>query len=283
MNKDIWNGRAKYRGNILINTLPKFAGGNNTVWLTHNWTVSSTNSGQRFRPGNWKYEEKKYCPTPGRYHGRVLDTILLKFREILTTFSCLRTGSFANVVNLGLILKPEKKEVDSPLSFRSICHLKEVGKILERIVANRITSHLSNIGPNISEKQFGFQTGRYTIDTIDMLANYAQLPAVTHGRVALAVSIDIFNSLPWCRILITISRHSLHLYLKNIIRNYLPERAITYVIMEGHRTTRKVTEGVPQRYFVLRNFGQNMQQFRSACRLSATPTIYLLSRSERMD
>ena len=201
---------------------------------------------------------------------------------MLTSFlgTCLRTSSFAHVVNLVLIPKPEKKEVDSPLSFRSICHLNEVGKILERIVANRITSHLSNIGPNISEKQFGFQTGRSTIDTIDMVVNYAQ-PAVTHGRVALAVSIDIFNSLPWCRILTTISRHSLHLYLKNIIRNCLPERAITYVIMDGQQ--KKVTEGVLQRYVVLRNFGQNITQFLSACRLSATPMIYLLSRSERVD
>ena len=163
-------------GNILINTLPKLAGGKNTVRLAHNWTVPSTNSGQRFRPGNWKYEEKKYCPTPGRYLGRVLDTILLKLREILTTFlsTCLRTGSFANVVNLVLILKPEKKEVDTPLSFRSICHLNEVGKILEGIVANRITSHLSNIGPNILEKQFGFQTGRSTSSILCATSSYTR-------------------------------------------------------------------------------------------------------------
>ena len=64
-----------------------------------------------------------------------------------------------------------------------MCHLIEVGKVLEWIVASRITSHLSHIV--ISENQYGFQTVSSTIDTIDMVGNYAQT-ADTQGGVSLS-------------------------------------------------------------------------------------------------
>ena len=64
-----------------------------------------------------------------------------------------------------------------------MCHLIEVGKVLEWIVASRITSHFSHIV--ISENQYGFQTGSSTIDTIDVVDNYAQT-AVTQGGVSLS-------------------------------------------------------------------------------------------------
>ena len=63
----------------------------------------------------------------------------------------------------------------------------------ERIVAYKITSHLSHIGTGISENQFGFQTGRSSIDAIDMVTNYDQA-AVTQGGVALVLLIDIVNA-----------------------------------------------------------------------------------------
>ena len=74
-----------------------------------------------------------------------------------------------------------------------MCHLIEAGKVLERIVAYKITLHLSLIDTGISEYQFGFQTGRSSIDASYMVANYDQA-AVTQGGVALALLIDIVNA-----------------------------------------------------------------------------------------
>ena len=103
------------------------------------------------------------------------------------------------MANLVLILKPGKKKwIPHRRIGGQICHLIEVEKVLERIVAHNITSHLSHIGTGISENQFRFQTGRSSIDAIDMAANYDQ-PAVTQGRVSLVLLIDIvnaFNSIP---------------------------------------------------------------------------------------
>ena len=66
----------------------------------------------------------------------------------------------------------------------------EVGKVLERIVAYKITSHLSHIGTDISENQFGSQTGR---SSIDLVANYDQA-TVTQGGLAQVLLIDIVNA-----------------------------------------------------------------------------------------
>ena len=121
-----------------------------------------------------------------------------------------------------------------------MCHLIEEGNVFERIVAYKITLHLSRIGTGISENQFGFQTGRTSRDAIDMVANYDQA-AVTKDGVALVLLIDIvnaFNSVPRIKILTALSRHSLPLYIIYIMRNCLPKRAITCGSMHVHRTTR---------------------------------------------
>ena len=98
---------------------------------------------------------------PDDVPGLVLGTILLDLRERLTKFliTCLRNGSFSKFwkANLVLILKSgNKKWIPHRRIGGQICHLIEVEKVLERIVAYKITSHLSHIGTGIPENQFGF-------------------------------------------------------------------------------------------------------------------------------
>ena len=82
---------------------------------------------------------------PDDVPGRVLGTIHLDLREKLTKIinTCLRIGSFSKVwkvANLVLILKPGKKRwIPHRHLGRRICHLIEVGNVLERIVAYKIT------------------------------------------------------------------------------------------------------------------------------------------------
>ena len=142
------------------------------------------------------------APLPDDVPGLVPGTILLDLREKLTKIlnTCLQTGSFSKVwkmANLILVLKPGKNRwIPHRHLGRRIWHLIEV--VLERIVAYKITSHLSHIGTGISENQFGFQTGQSSIDAIDKVANYDQA-TVTHYGLALVLLIDIvnaFNSVP---------------------------------------------------------------------------------------
>ena len=74
--------------------------------------------------------------------------------------------------------------MDSPLSFRPIYLLNEMEKLLERIIANRISNHLSYTDPVISVWILD-----RAIDAIDRIVILAQ-SAVSQGGVALAVSIE---------------------------------------------------------------------------------------------
>jgi len=81
---------------------------------------------------------------------------------------CLRESCFPlewKKAKLVLIPKGGKPE-DLPSSYRPICLLDEAGKILERIIADRLVRQLSRIGPDLSEEQYGFRGGRSTIDAI---------------------------------------------------------------------------------------------------------------------
>lgn len=54
------------------------------------------------------------------------------------------------IAKLALIRKLGKRNIESPSSFRPICLLDEIEKVLDRIIGNRIKSHLSQEGPKIS-------------------------------------------------------------------------------------------------------------------------------------
>ena len=80
-----------------------------------------------------------------------------------------------------------KKDIGSPSSLRPICLLNEMGKALERIVANIITTDLSNRGPNTSDK-FRFRVGHSTVDVIESVLKFA-LSIISHAAIAPTVSI----------------------------------------------------------------------------------------------
>ena len=81
-----------------------------------------------------------------------------------------------------------QKDIDSPSSLRPICLLNEMGKVLETIVANIITTDLSNRGPDTSDNKFRFRVGRSTIDAIESVLKFA-LSTISHTAIAPAVSI----------------------------------------------------------------------------------------------
>jgi len=103
---------------------------------------------------------------PGRVLALVIGQLGARLRRLYT--SCLRMGTFPSTwkrANL-IFLRKEGKPAEHPSAYRPICLLDEVGKLFERIIANRLIQHLSQSGPELSEEQFGFRKGRSTTDAI---------------------------------------------------------------------------------------------------------------------
>jgi hypothetical protein len=114
------------------------------------------------------------------------------------------TGAFPiSWKEAGLVLIPkEGRPADDPSAHQPICLIDEVGKLFERVIASRLTTHMSSEGPDLAFCQFGFRPGRSTVGAIRRLRSLVDR-AVSQGRVVIAVSLDIsnaFNSLPWGRI-----------------------------------------------------------------------------------
>ncbi|CAB0041311.1 unnamed protein product [Trichogramma brassicae] len=95
------------------------------------------------------------------------------FLRVYTT--CLETGVFPSSwkrQRLVLIPKPGKPP-DEPSSYRPLCMLDTAGKILERIICDRLEAFTERPG-GLSERQYGFRKGRSTIDAIDDVISTAR-------------------------------------------------------------------------------------------------------------
>ncbi|KMQ90668.1 reverse [Lasius niger] len=101
--------------------------------------------------------------------------------------------------NLVLIPKENIDELGLP-KVRPICLFDEVGKIFERVLAERILAWMrDNLQADLADNQFGFQKHRSTYDALIRMKELTS-EAVREGDVAAAVSLDIanaFNSIPW--------------------------------------------------------------------------------------
>lgn len=68
-------------------------------------------------------------------------------------------------VSRSVLLKKPDKPPESLTSFRPICLLNTIGKLLERIIANRLYDFIES-NQLLSRYQFGFRRGCSTVDAI---------------------------------------------------------------------------------------------------------------------
>ena len=70
------------------------------------------------------------------------------------------------------LLRKGEKPLEYALSYRPICLLDTIGKLLEEMIIQRLQGHM--VGENgLSENQFGFPKGRSTVGAIKAVADIA--------------------------------------------------------------------------------------------------------------
>ncbi|CAH2092498.1 unnamed protein product [Euphydryas editha] len=146
-----------------------------------------------------------------------------------------------------VLLRKEGRPAESPSAYRPIVLLDELAKLFERVVVGRLVAHLGQRGPDLSGVQFGFRSGRSTVDAI--LCVRAQVrDAVAQGDVVVAVSLDIanaFNTLPWSCIREALRYHGVPTYLRRVVGAYLSDRWVVFPGQNG-MVSKEVVCGVPQ-------------------------------------
>lgn len=196
----------------------------------------------------------KKAPGPDGIPNVVLKTAIQAFPDMfrIVLQKCFDEGYFPDrwkIQKLVLLPKPGKQPGD-PASYRPICLLDTLGKLLERIILNRLT-HCTESENGLSRKQFGFRKGISTVDAIRTVVHSAEKAATQKRRgkrFCAVVTIDVknaFNSASWEAIAVALHRMRVPSYLCRILKSYFQNRVLVYETELGQKST-TITAGVPQ-------------------------------------
>lgn len=161
---------------------------------------------------------------------------------------CLEAGEFPRVWKHGrlVLVRKNDKHDDAPSSFRPLCLLNVLGKLLEHLVLGRLCLELCESG-GLSERQYGFRAGMSTIGACSRVVTLIR-EARSDGLLPALVLLDVrnaFNSASWKCILLALRSLNISPYIRRIIQSYLQERSVVINTAEGEQTF-AVNSGVPQ-------------------------------------
>lgn len=168
---------------------------------------------------------------------------------------CLEEGVFPKQWKLqNLVLLPKgNKPPEEPSSHRPICLLDSMGKVLERVVYNRLLKTAEE-NEALSENQFGFRKGRSAIDAIKVVVDTAasaiegerwRFGSIEYCAVATLDIRNAFNSADWVQIRRSLIKMKSPYYLTRIVENYFENRQLTYHTDDGPKYY-NISAGVPQ-------------------------------------
>ena len=166
--------------------------------------------------------------------------------------ACLTLGyfprHFKNTTTI-VLRKPGKKDYSLPSSYRPIALENTMGKVLEKILAKRLTDTLEshNLLP---ETQYGARKSRSTTTALTLLTATAQsVWNADPSKIVSVLSLDLssaFDKVSHTRLLDTAKRKGLPEWLRQITAGFLKERT-TSIAFDGNKTERiQVETGIPQ-------------------------------------
>lgn len=175
---------------------------------------------------------------------------IMRPRSVLMVYNaCLRARKFPKCWKRALLVllhKGADKPVTEPSSFRPICLLDSPGKLLERLLLQRLEEHLDAFGGcRRAPNQFGFRKGQSTESAVEVVTNIAARAAAA-GDLCVLVTLDVknaFNSLRWPIIDEALRKKKTPEYLVRTIRSWLSDRSL---LIGEERARHSVTCGVPQ-------------------------------------
>lgn len=172
---------------------------------------------------------------------------IMKDKFMDTYNTCLNTGVFPEIWKKGvvrLLLKSKEKNPSDPGSYRPICLLPILGKILEKLIASRI-HRLFEAHPSASDSQFGFRPGRSTEQALVKARNIIEN---MRERYVVALFFDIsgaFDNVWWPAILKCLKERDCPRNIFTLVESYLTNRTVE-IHQNDLKVTKRVTKGCPQ-------------------------------------
>lgn len=194
------------------------------------------------------------APGPDGITNLVLKHAILANPDMFRTClqRCMDEGNFPEHwkrQKLVLLPKPGKEPGD-PSAYRPICLLDTAGKLLERVILNRLSAYTERAG-GLSNNQYGFRKGRSTVEAIRAVTDTAKIARGLNRRgirYCALITLDVknaFNNASWKAIADSLHRLRVPDYLCRILKSYFQNRILVYDSEVGPQSI-EVSAGVPQ-------------------------------------
>nr|XP_037872912.1 uncharacterized protein LOC119629799 [Bombyx mori] len=160
---------------------------------------------------------------------------------------CLELGYFPKIWKEAIVVvlrKPDKENYTEAKSYRPIGLLPVMGKILEKMMVNRIKWHVL---PRMSTRQYGFMPQRSTEDSLYDLIQYIR-EKLKQKKLITMVSLDIegaFDSAWWPAVRTRLAEERCPINIRRVMDSYLSDRSVR-VRYAGEEVTKSTTKGCVQ-------------------------------------
>ncbi|GBN26144.1 Putative protein in type-1 retrotransposable element R1DM [Araneus ventricosus] len=184
-----------------------------------------------------------------------IDNLLIKiiykrFNNIFPTLfnKCLHLSCFLDSLKIGNIILFQKGGKDQRLvsSYRPISLLPTVGKVLEKLMTQRLTYHLESTN-SLNDRQHDFREGKSVDTAINELLSKIQT-ARRDGKHVLVLSIDVkeaIDNLQHRAILKSLDASACPVNINRLFHSLLQNRKMTLLTPQG-RATKDKKQGCPQ-------------------------------------
>lgn len=162
--------------------------------------------------------------------------------------ACLRNGVFPSAWKEGslrALYKGGDKDRLDPRSYRPICLLPVLGKLLERLILNKLNKTVLT-DEKLSDRQFGFRVGR---STEDALVDFRNIIDSCEERYVLGIFFDItgaFDNVLWSMILSGLRERACPQNVYSLMSSYFSDRTVSLSWGGGKIVSKKTSRGCPQ-------------------------------------
>ena len=156
---------------------------------------------------------------------------------------CLALGIFPSMwkkARVRTLLKDAGKDKGDPSSYRPICLLSALSKLLERVLRARILKKA-----DLHPRQYGFRQGRNTTDALEDLVEMCRRTKVRNIVIIMVDIAAAFDELWWPHVLACLKKMGCSKEVYQTIQDYFREREVT--LIDGIKQHKKAQErGCPQ-------------------------------------
>ena len=147
-----------------------------------------------------------------------------------------------------VLRKPSKPDYSEPGAWRPIALLSTLGKIIETLLARRL-SDLAEREGLLPDSQMGNRTNRSTETALELLTEQIHTIWKVSNQVASVLSLDItgaFDRVNHIRLLDNLRKKRVPLWFVRTVKSFLTSRTTTLVVEGKESAPHQLSAGVPQ-------------------------------------